>query len=237
MRYFLSHALLMFAIAGPGTISADAQTPERRGPPPRCAVVPDTVAAPSPDQIRERQELRDRIAEVFTAHGAPASALLYVNVDTARHGTIQFLEAHLPDTVIDAATAVVGEYLRSLEHGRAYQALVRVDGEYPAVLPGRMRCRPDLTNPQALLDAVEAVSRRHPLAGKVREPLVKRATVVMVVSREGRVVWVDVLEPTGDAYLDSYLAGIAVHLRFAPASLDGIPFDARTRFTHTFTIR
>lgn len=226
VRAPLVAALMLAAFASP----ARAQDP-------RCSVIPDTVVGPTDWQIRERQELREKIAAAFTARGAPAEGLLFVDVDTARVGTVRFLDVELADSTIQAATAVVSEYLRALERGRAYQALIRVDGEYPAVLPGRTRCTPMLESAATMMQELDAVAERHPLWGKVTRSLVKQANVLLVVNREGRVSWVQVLEPTGDAFLDAYVEGIASRLRFKAVTLDGTPIDSRLRFRLTFTIR
>jgi TonB family protein len=215
------------------TAHGDAQAQQRD----RCVVVADTVAGPSDAQIRERQQLREQIAAVFAAHGAEPRGLLFVNIDTTRVGVVRFLDVDLPDSTIQAATEVVREYLRSLQHGRAYQALIRVDGEYPAVLPGRTRCSPMLESVQVLMDGVSAVSERHPMAGKVTRAVVKHADLLLVVNREGGVSWIEVVQPTGDEFLDGYVTEIAARLRFLPASLDGTTIDSRTRFRLTFTIR
>jgi TonB family protein len=222
-------AALLVAVFAPG---AGAQEQ-----PARCSVIPDTVLGPTDWQIRERQELREKIAAAFTAHGAPAQGLLFVDVDTLRAGTVRFLDVDLADSTIAAATEVVAEYLRALERGRAYQALIRVDGEYPAVLPGRTRCNPMLENPDVMMEALNAVSERHPLWGKVNRTLVKHADVLLVVNREGRVSWVQVLQPTGDEHLDSYITGVATRLRFKAVTLDGTPIDSRLRFRLSFQIR
>jgi TonB family protein len=224
-------AALALAVFAPG---ARAQ---QQPPPERCTVVPDTVVGPTDWQIRERQELREKIGVSLTAHGAPATGLLFVDVDTARVGVVRFLDVDLPDSTIQAATEVVAEYLRALERGRAYQALIRVDGEYPAITPGRTHCRPLLESIPEMVDATMAVAERHPLAGKVTRTLVKHADLLLVVNRDGRVSWVQVLQPTGDEHLDSYVTGIAMQMRFKPVSLDGTPIDSRLRFRLTFRIQ
>jgi TonB family protein len=203
----------------------------------RCAPVPDSVAGPNDWQVRERAQLREQLATVLRSHGAPPRGLLFVDVDSSRTGVVRFLDAGLPDSTIQAATDVVSEYLRSLERGRAYQALIRVDGEYPLVVPGRMRCRPQLESVQLMLDSTTAVAERHPLAGKVTRNVGKHADLLLVVNRDGGVSWVQVLQPTGDEYLDPHVQRIAYQLQFLPVTLDGTPIDSRMRFRLTFTIR
>jgi TonB family protein len=230
----LSRAAVVAAFALSAFSARDAGAQQQRE---RCTVVADTIVGPSEGQIRERQQLREQIASVFASHGAEPRGLLFVNIDSTRVGVVRFLDVDLADSTIQAGTAVVREYLRSLEHGRAYQALIRVDGEYPAVLPGRTRCTPVLESVQTMLDGVSAVSMRHPMAGKVREPVIRRAELLLVVNREGGVSWIEVVQPTGDEFLDQYVTEIAAALRFLPASLDGTAIDARTRFRLTFTIQ
>lgn len=229
-RAALAVAFATAVLAAPG---ARAQ----QQPADRCVVVPDSVVGPTDWQIRERQQLREQIAAVFARHGAQPRGLLFVDVDTSRVGVVRFLDAELADSTIQAATAVVAEYLRSLERGRAYQALIRVDGEYPAVLPGRTRCSPVLESIPEMFEAVQAVSMRHPLHGKVTRTLTKHADVLLVVNRDGRVSWLQVVQPTGDEHLDPFVTDIASQLRFLPASLDGTPIDTRTRFRLTFRIQ
>ena len=205
--------------------------------PDRCAPVPDSVAGPNDWQVRERAQLREQLATVLQSHGAPPRGLLFVDVDSARQGVVRFLDAGLPDSTIQAATAVVAEYLRSLERGRAYQALIRVDGEYPLVVPGRMRCRPQLESVQVMMDSTNAVAGRHPLAGKVTRNVVKYADLLVVVNRDGGVSWVQVVQPTGDEFLDPHVQRIAYQLEFLPVTLDGTPIDSRMRFRLSFIIR
>lgn len=231
IRAALAATLVISAFAA---ADAHAQSPQ---PADRCAVVPDSVAGPSDRQIAERQQLRERIAATFQAHGAPPRGLLFVDVDSTRVGVVRFLEVDMPDATIQAATQIVREYLRSLERGRAYQALIRVDGEYPAVLPGRMRCRPMLENVQTMYDATSAISERHPMSGKLTRNVAKHADLMLVVNRDGGVSWVEVLQPTGDEFLDQFVTEVASQLRFFPVTLDGTAIDTRTRFRLTFTIR
>jgi TonB family protein len=229
----IHRAALVALLALAAFTAPDAAAQQRE----RCTVVADTVPGPSEAQIRERAQLREQIAASFAAHGAEPRGLLFVNVDSTRVGVVRFLDAPLADSTIQAATEVVREYLRSLERGRAYQALIRVDGEYPAVLPGRTRCAPMLESVQVLMDGVGSVAMRHPMAGKVTRDVVKTADLLLVVNRDGGVSWVEVVQPTGDEFLDGYVTEIASRLRFLPASLDGTTIDARTRFRMTFTIR
>ena len=228
----ITYALLFIAAA----IAADvhAQAP---APPPRCSVIADTVAGPTPQQVRERTELRDQIQTVLRAHGAPAAGLLMVDVDSTRRGKVLFMDTDLADSTRRAAMSLVADYLSTLAAGRPYQALIRIDGEYPAMTAGRRHCRPELANPDSLSGMMQAVLARHPEAGRHQNAVTRRATVRMVVTREGRVAYVEVERPTGDAFIDQNVEAIAYRLRFRPATLDGTPFDVRFRFNLTFNVR
>lgn len=208
-----------------------------QGPTPRCAVIPDTVPGPTEQQVRERTELRDQIQTVLRAHGQPVGGLLMVDVDSTRRGKVLFMEADLPDSTRAAAMSLVANYLATLRAGRAYQALIRIDGEYPAMTPGRTHCRPELANPDTMSSMMQAVLERHPEAGTHAQAIPKRATLRLVVSRQGHVAYAEVERPTGDAFIDRNLEAIALRLRFRPATLDGQPFDVRFRFNMTFNVR
>jgi TonB family protein len=226
----LALCLLAFALTAPGV---HAQT----APAARCAVIPDSLPGPTARQIAERNALRDQIQGALRAHGQPVGGLLLVDVDSTRRGKLLFMEADLPDSTRRAAMALVASYLETLHSGRAYQALIRIDGGYPAMTPGRMHCRPELANPDSLSSMMQAVLRRHPETGRHAQAVVKRATVRMVVTREGRVAYVEVVTPTGDEFLDQNVEAIAMRLRFRPGTLDGEPFDVRYRFNLTFNVR
>ena len=203
----------------------------------RCSVIPDTVPGPTQQQIRERNELRDQIQTVLRAHGQEIGGLLMVDVDSTRRGKVLFMDVDFPDSTRQAATSLVATYLGTLRAGRAYQALIRIDGDYPAMNPGRRHCRPELANQDSLTVMMHRVLERHPEAGRHQTPVAKRATVRMVVTREGTVAYVEVDRPTGDAFIDQNLEAIAYRLRFRPATLDGTPFDVRFRFNMTFNVR
>jgi TonB family protein len=226
----LALCFLAAALSAPGVYAQAA-------PSARCSVIPDSLPGPTARQIAERNGLRDQIQGALRAHGQPVGGLLLVDVDSTRRGKLLFMEADLPDSTRQAAMALVATYLETLHGGRTYQALIRVDGEYPAMTPGRMHCRPELANPDSLSGMMQAVLERHPEANRRSQAVARRATVRMVVTREGRVAYVEVERPTGDAFLDQNVEAIAMRLRFRPATLDGEPFDVRFRFNMTFNVR
>lgn len=235
MRHILPRAATLLGALALAAPHAQAQG---QAPPERCTVIPDTVPGPTEQQIRERNELRDQIQTVLRAHGQQVGGLLMVDVDSTRRGKVLFMDTDLPDSTRQTATSLVATYLGTLRAGRAYQALIRIDGEYPAMTPGRRHCRPELANGDTLTMMMHRVLERHPETGRhENQPLVKRATVRLVVTRDGGVAYVEVERPTGDAFIDQNVEAIARRLRFRPATLDGTPFDVRFRFNLTFNIR
>jgi TonB family protein len=225
-------AALALAVLAAPRVQAQA------APPSRCAVIPDTVPGPTPQQIQERNELRDQIVGALRAHGAQPAGLLMVDVNGERRGKLMFMEAQLPDSARAAALQLVSEYLQTLQAGRPYQALIRIDGDYPALTPGRTHCRPELASGDSMSIMMQRVLDRHPESGKhPDEPLVRRVIVRMVVTREGSVAFAEIDTPSGDEMIDANAEAIARRLRFRPATLDGVPFDVRFRFTLTFRVR
>jgi TonB family protein len=226
---FLRPAVLL-ALLAPAGLAAQA--------PDRCAVVPDSIVPPTEQQVREADEMREGLRGILQRHGQAAEGLLMVDVDSTRRGRLLFMDAEIPDTTRAAVLAHVAEYLQALPGGRGYQALIRMDATYPAVAPGVRRCRPDLLTYGNLNDHVAEVERGHPAAGRHQgNPLQQRMTLLLVVSREGHVAYAEVLDPTGDEYLDRHAVEIAKMLRFDPASLDEVPIDVRLRFPLGFRIR
>ena len=228
--------LALLALAAiPGALHAQ-KTP--RLPEQPCRVIPDTAVVPSAQQVREREALRAALDSVARAHGVAApTGILFVDVDSTRHGKVFFIDSNLPQPASDAATGMVAEYLSTLERGRAYQALVRVDGAYAAPAPGKRNCPPVLANGDTLSALMLRVLDRHPEKGRHDPPVAKRAVVRLVVNRDGGVSYAEVVQPTGDAAIDPYLEDIASRLRFLPARLDDVPYDVRFRFNLQFNVR
>jgi TonB family protein len=227
-------ALLFFAA---GAAHAQNRLPVRATGQ-QCAVVPDSIRGPTPGQIAERQQLRARILEIGRRSGvAEPQGLLLVDVDSTRRGALLFMDSNYPEPAVAQVTARVGEYLTSLPSGRGYQALIRVDGEYPAILPGRQRCTPVLLNHAEFGQMIADASSKHPLRGKLRTPVRREAVVLLVSDRAGGVPYSAIARSSGDEYLDAAAAEIGRKLRFAPATLDGVPFDARFRFTVGFALQ
>jgi TonB family protein len=219
-----------------------APAPAQRSPTPaigqRCVTVPDSVPGPTAGQIAERQELRSRLVEVARRNGVTQpKGLLLVEVDSSRKGQVLFMESNYPPAAVEQATAAVGEYLESLPGGRGYQALVRVDGEYPVMRGGRQHCPPVLyTSNDERLRLINDAEERHPRAGQLTEDLDVQALVLLVVTRDGTVALAATARSTGDAFLDQAALEIGRQLRFAPATLDGEPFDTRIRLPIAFSV-
>ncbi|HEU4560359.1 MAG TPA: energy transducer TonB [Longimicrobium sp.] len=197
-----------------------------------CSIVADSAIVPTPQQIAERQQLRLALDSIARAHGTPEPAgILYVDVDSMRQGKVFFIESNLSPEAAQAATARVGEYLTTLQSGRAYQALVRVGADYVAPAPGKRSCAPKLQSLQLMVDLMGRMMQNHPNRNRGTDPVKRNAVVRLVVSRDGTVPYAELMQPTGDAYVDPLLPAIMERMRFSPATLDDVPHDVRFRFT------
>jgi TonB family protein len=202
-----------------------------------CAVVPDTVVPPTEAQMRDRADLRGRVAQAFRTAGHPATGLLYVDLDSTRRGTVMFIETEPSAETRDAATQQIAEYLGTVPVGKPYHALLRIDGEYPVLAPGARHCPPALVNKDDLDEFGGQMMKQHPMAGRVSRPQPIRASLILVIDRTGNVAWAGLERPTGDAFMDERVAAFAPILRFLPATVDGVPIDVRTRFNLTLHVR
>ncbi|HET7230586.1 MAG TPA: hypothetical protein VFJ16_11325 [Longimicrobium sp.] len=202
-----------------------------------CVFVSDTTPIPSAAQVADRQKLRLALDSIARANGTPEPAgILYVDVDSTRHGKVFFIESNLSPEGTQLATARVGRYLETLESGRAYQALVRLGTDYIAPAAGKRICAPKLQNIQVLVDQRGLMMEHHPYARSNRPTAERRAVLQLVVSRDGTVPYAELVQPTGDAYVDGRLPAIAQRLRFSPATLDDVPYDVRFRFALPMTV-
>lgn len=197
---------------------------------PPCSVLPDTVRGPTPQQVREADEVREHLRSLLRSQGHEERGLLMVDVQETRLGRLLFIDTDLPQATRDQIARQMQEYLEALPGGRGYQALVRIDATYPAVAAGRRLCRPELANPQTMIDLLDEAASAHPDAGRNGEDGVPhRATVLVVVTRDGDVAFAEVVASSGDEFFDARAPAIAAALRFHPASLDEVPIDTRIR--------
>lgn len=221
--------LALLALLGPAALAA--QVPDR------CAVVPDSIVPPTEQQVREADEMREELRGILQRHGQATEGLLMADVDSTRRGRLLFMDAVIPDTTRAAVLAHVAEYLEALPGGHGYQALIRMDATYPAVAPGKRRCRPDFDNPGEFQETLGRLMEGHPASGRhVTHPLKYPLVLLLVVSRDGHVAYAEVLNPTGDEHVDTHAVEAAKVLRFLPASLDEVPIDVRLRFPVTVEI-
>lgn len=217
-------------------VAPEAPKVERRT---SCRIIPDTAALlPRPQQIAERNELRDSLLAVASRHGvAEPTGLLFVLVDSIRRtGRVLYLETNLPEAAVHESTRQMETYVSSLPQGRGYQALVRVDRPYVPPRAGLNHCGPELKNQNQLLEMTARVAHSHPKKLTPESPGEKTAYVRLVVDHEGNVAYVDVDRPTGDEYLDGLTPEVASRLKFLPPTLDGVPFDSRIRFSITYSV-
>jgi TonB family protein len=210
-----------------------------RAPGQRCSTLPDSVRGPTPGQLAEVAELRDRLVAIGRRNGVTQpQGLLLVDVDSTRQGQVLFIESNYPDAGVRQVTESIGVYLQSLQAGRGYQALFRVDGDYPALAPGKQHCLPVLyTGNDERVAMIDDVERRHPDAGRLAAPVQRQVSVLMVVTRTGTVAFAAVSRSSGDAFLDAEAVAMSRRFRFAPATLDGQPFDMRIRLPVRFELQ
>jgi TonB family protein len=239
MTFRLPRTAILAALAVLASAAGQAQAPlASRVPGQRCETVPDSVRGPTPGQLAESRRLRAQLVEIGRRNGVTEpQGLLLVDVDSTRKGALFFMHSNYPAAGVAQVTAEVNKYMESLPSGRGYQALIRVDGEYPAILPGRQHCLPVLLNSREEDAMKERIAANHPERGKLSEPVVRRATVLLVASRDGSVSFASVIRSSGDEYVDRAAEEIGGKLRFGPATLDGIPFDMRFRYTMGFEIQ
>ncbi|HEX8363044.1 MAG TPA: energy transducer TonB [Longimicrobium sp.] len=232
---FLRPAACALALLAAGEAHAQTRPLPVRALDQNCTVVPDSVRGPTPGQIAERQALRAKLLDIGRRNGvAEPRGLLLVDVDSTRNGALLFLESNYPEPGVKQVTGAVAEYLTSLPSGRRYQALIRVDGEYPAIVAGRQHCTPVLLNYQERGQWIADASSKRPRRNGLSAPAGNQVVVLLVSNREGAVTYATVARSSGDPYLDTAATDIGRKLRFAPATLDGVPFDARFRFTVDF---
>jgi len=218
-------------------VAASAQATVVPPPGQQCVVLADTFRGPTPRQVAERRQLRTRLDSIARAGGvAEPRGLLLADVDSTRQGKLLFIDTNLPAPLVRTATQSVQQYLSTLPPGRSYQALIRIDSDYVAMAPGKRHCLPSIANDGERSAMMQRVLDAHPQANKGGEPITRRVLMRLVVSRDGSVSYVDVDHPSGDAFLDPLAPEIARRLRFHPALLDGVPFDARFRYAMTFVI-
>ena len=233
-------ALLAGAIVLVHAGAARAQTPSLsvRSAGQHCTTVPDSAKGPTPGQIAERAKLREQLVAIGRRNGiTQPQGLLLVDLDSARQGKLLFMETNYPAAGVEQVTKAVREYLSSLPPGRPYQTLIRVDGEFPAILPGHQHCAPLLINPQEQINGMERAVKGHPDYGKLAQGVRRQAIVLLVSTREGTVAFARVTRSSGDEYLDRAAEEIGLQMRFTPATLDGLPFDARFRVPLTFWVK
>ena len=224
-----------FSAAAQSAPAAGAFDPEKVQD---CATLADTARnLPRPTQIAERVALRDTLVRIGRRFGvAQPQGLLFVAVDTGTmRGVVRFLDTNLPDTAVHVATRLVERYLSTLTPGRGFQMLVRIDGDYPAMAAGKRLCQPAVADDADLHRMMRVLLDRHPAENRPRPGETRTAVLRLVVDHAGRVLFVHVEQPTGDAFYDTYLEELATRIRFHPARLDGQPFDTRIRYTLAFT--
>ena len=222
--------LALLAVLAPA--SARAQTPET-GAERVCPTVPDTSRLiPTAQQSRERAEMRQALVTVGRRHGvAEPQGLVFITVDSTRKGRALFLETNLSEAAAREAANELETYLGALEGGRSFQGLVRIGGREAVMAAGKRHCPPVLLNAGEVLEELGRVSELRPPGPRPDSAQLRRPVLRLVVNRDGGVSHVQVERAHNDPYLDRFIPEVAKMLKFTPATLDGVPFDVRIRYT------
>lgn len=232
VRRTLRTAALGAVLLVASTSTAGAQATSAGATARSCPVVPDTSRfIPTAQQTREREEMRDSLLAVARRSGtADPRGLLFVTVDSTRRGRALFLDTNLPAPAVQQATRQMEAYLDALQPGRDYQMLVRVGGEEAVMAAGKQHCPPRLLNRADVQNALGDRLSQRPRGTEPESRTLKPILLRLVVNQEGGVSYVDVDQPSGDPYVDALIPEFARQLRFAPATLDGVPLDIRLRY-------
>lgn len=99
---------------------------------------------------------------------------------------------------------------------------VRLDSlpmETPRVGDVVLECRPDVTNAGEVRRMIEDFAQQGPSASP------RPAMVRALVARDGEVVFVELSRSSGNVRVDDFALELFDRMRFAPASIDGVPVD------------
>jgi TonB family protein len=91
--------------------------------------------------------------------------------------------------------------------------------ETPRVGDVVLECRPDVTNPGEVRRVIQDFARRGPADSPA--PAVVRA----LVARDGEVVFMELARSSGSTRVDAFALELFERMRFAPASINGVPVD------------
>lgn len=194
-----------------------------------------------PDLPRVRRDAEDALVH-RTVHqaqrGAIRSALAAVGVSdpqgivivtTERGGAapvIRTVGANFPPAMLDAAAPVLFERMKELpeRQGARVASVLRLDTTAlpPARADGRRRdCKPRLLNRDLVVNELQQWASSSPESERV-----PRAVLVgFAISRDGRVVYAEIVRSSGREAVDRFAHDLVARLVFSAATLDGVPRD------------
>lgn len=128
------------------------------------------------------------------------------------------------------AAVLAGVYERAQPLLAAYPGAERGDvvvhfrlDSLPLVMPRVgdvvLECRPDVTNPGEVRRMIQDFARRGPASSP------SPAKVRALVARDGQVVFMELARSSGSTRVDAFALELFETMRFAPASINGVPVD------------
>jgi TonB family protein len=232
MKMFVARMLaVLLAAAAAAPAAAEAQRSEWRRSS-ACSREPHREPRRTPAEVW-RDSLHEHVTAAIRADilravgeaGLPAEGLVLAQYDQdTRTGRMWSVQGRVAPRVLS------GAYERAIPLLAAYPAGERGDvvlhfrlDSLPLVLPrvGEVvvECRPDVTNVAEVRRLIEDFARQGPSA--TRSP----ARVRALVARDGQVVFVELARSSGNARLDAFAREMFETMRFAPASINGVPVD------------
>ncbi len=152
-----------------------------------------------------------------------------VIVTTERGGAgpvIHAVDVNFPTAVLEAAAPALLERMKELpeRQGGRVASVLRLDTTAlpPARADGRRRdCKPTLLNRELVVNELQHWASTSPDSERV-----PRAVLVgFALSRDGRVVYAEIVRSSGRAAVDQFAYALVGRLLFRPATLDGVTRD------------
>lgn len=171
--------------------------------------------------------IRDQIVRGAGEAGLAAEGLVLVQYDQrTRTGKIWPVQGAVTPAVLagvyERAQPLLAAYpVERAERGEV-TLHVRLDSlpmETPRVGDVVLECRPEVTNAGEVRRMIDDYARR------TRSGSPSPAMVRALVARDGAVVFVELARSSGNGLVDAFALELFGRMRFAPASIDGVPVD------------
>ncbi len=197
-----------------------------------------TWEADVPRGRREAEEARVYMAVHEAQRGVIRSALQVAGVSdpkgivivtTARGGgapVIHAVDVNFPTAVLEGVAPALLERMKELPErlGARVATVLRLDTVAlpPARADGRRRdCKPSLLNRELVRNELQLWASSSPETERVPRPVM----VGFALSREGRVVYAEIVRSSGREAVDQFAYALVARMVFRPAALDGVPRD------------